>query len=54
LIACIGCDGSVLKLMVIVPRKTVNGGLLLTSVTFEKVGIISQPKVHVNTALAQP
>jgi hypothetical protein len=54
LIACIARDGSFLKPMVIVPRKTVDDDLLLTDLTSEKVDVISQPRGDSSTATFNP
>jgi hypothetical protein len=51
LLACIGADGSHLKPLVVIPRKTVDADLLLTGLTSEKVSVASQPKGFINTAL---
>jgi hypothetical protein len=51
LVACIGLDGSYLKPMVIIPRKTVDPDLAPTGLTEEKVDIVHQPKGYINTQL---
>jgi CRP-like cAMP-binding protein len=51
LVGCIALDGSYLKPMVIIPRKTVDYDLAPTGLTDEKVEIVHQPKGYINTQL---
>jgi hypothetical protein len=51
LIACIAADGPVLKPEVIIPRKTVDGDMILTGLTSEKVTIRSQPHGFIDTQI---
>jgi hypothetical protein len=51
LLACIGADGSYMKPLVIIPRKTVDADLMLSGLTPEKVAVASQPKGFVNSVL---
>jgi hypothetical protein len=51
LMASIAADGSVLKTEIIIPRKTVDVDLLLTSLTDGKAAIRSQPHGFLTTLL---
>jgi hypothetical protein len=48
LIACIGADGSYLKPLIVIPRKSYDTDLALTGVTDEKIAIYSQAKGYTN------
>jgi hypothetical protein len=51
LVAAIGLDGSYLRPMIIVPRKTIDDDLLLLGITTDKCLIVSQPKGFIDTAI---
>jgi hypothetical protein len=51
LVACISADESLLKPTIIIPRKTVDGDLVLTGLTTEKLAIRSQLKGYMDTAI---
>jgi hypothetical protein len=41
LVLCIGADGSFLKRVILIPRKTIDAGMALTGITDKKVAIYS-------------
>jgi hypothetical protein len=51
LIGCVALDGSFLKMMVTVPRQTVDVDLLLTGLTPETVHVLLQPKGFIKIAI---
>ena len=51
LMACIAADGSAITHEIILPKKTIDDDLVLTSLTAEKVILRSQPKGDVTTQL---
>lgn len=48
LLACIAADGSYLKPLIVIPRKTYDADLALTGITDEKVTVYSQAKGYTN------
>jgi hypothetical protein len=51
LVACIAADGSSIKALVIIPRKTVDPDLFLLGWTDEKVVVRHQGKAFINTEI---
>jgi hypothetical protein len=48
LVACIAADGSHLKPVIVIPRKTIDEDLFLTGLTTEKVDVYSQSKGYID------
>jgi hypothetical protein len=51
LVACIAADGSHMKPVIVIPRKTIDDDLFLTGLTGEKVAIYSQSKGYIDTPI---
>jgi hypothetical protein len=51
LVACVGVDGTLLKLLILISRRTIDADIALTGVTDEKAAIYLQPKGFVDRSI---